>query len=213
MISTENRTCMHIQIIKKVLCALSLRRNVIEVTWSVNCQELLWANKIVQYTAVFTLLLYKYVFYSSCSIVEIYLFVYPYLYWYFARFWYFIDGILSVFWWNWDSVIFLRPRWQPYIFFCWLLYLFQLPKLIPFWNTKGGLREDIKYYFADFVCKGEGGYPQIRNSFLAKNVVRKVGERGTPQIRNPFFDLKNRCIWAKNTILALFEDKFLGKCP
>ena len=29
-------------------------------------------------------------------------------------------------------------------------------------------REGVKYYFADFVCKGEGGTPQIRNFFLPK---------------------------------------------
>ena len=53
----------------------------------------------------------------------------------------------------------------------------------------------------------------VSNSFLAKMLSVK-GERGVPpQIRNPFFDLKNRCIWAKNTNLALFEDKLLGKCP
>ena len=25
------------------------------------------------------------------------------------------------------------------------------------------LSKEVKYYFADFVCKGEGGTPQIRN--------------------------------------------------
>ena len=41
------------------------------------------------------------------------------------------------------------------------------------------LREDFKYYFADFVRKRGGGTPQIRNSFFAENFVRKGGE-GTP---------------------------------
>ena len=37
------------------------------------------------------------------------------------------------------------------------------------------LREDIKYYFADFVRKG-GGTPQIRNSLFASgNVLVKNG--------------------------------------
>ena len=50
-------------------------------------------------------------------------------------------------------------------------------------------REDIKYYFTDFVRKG--------------------GEGGTPQIRNRFFDLKTGVFGAKKTqISALFEDKF-----
>ena len=36
------------------------------------------------------------------------------------------------------------------------------------------LREDIKYYFADFV----------RNPLFAENFVPKGGEGGTPHIRN-----------------------------
>ena len=31
---------------------------------------------------------------------------------------------------------------------------------------------DVKYYFADFVCKGGGGTPQIRNPLFAENFVR-----------------------------------------
>ena len=32
------------------------------------------------------------------------------------------------------------------------------------------LREEVKYYFADFVRKG-GGIPQIRNPFFAENFI------------------------------------------
>ena len=43
------------------------------------------------------------------------------------------------------------------------------------------LREEVKYYFADFVRKGGGGgTPQIRNSFFAEDFVRKGGRGGTP---------------------------------
>ena len=45
------------------------------------------------------------------------------------------------------------------------------------------IREDIKYYFADFVRKGGGG---------------------TPKIRNPFFGPKTGVFWAKNTIFSTF---------
>ena len=55
------------------------------------------------------------------------------------------------------------------------------------------LREAVKYYFADFVRKGGGGTPQIRNPLFAENFVRKGGEGGTPQIRNLFFWTKIRC--------------------
>ena len=54
-------------------------------------------NKIVQYAAVFTLLLYKYIFYSSLSIIEIHLFVYQYFYRYFVNNSVIFIGILSVF--------------------------------------------------------------------------------------------------------------------
>ena len=42
------------------------------------------------------------------------------------------------------------------------------------------IREDVKYYFADFVRKGGGDTPQIRNPLFAENFVRKGGEGGTP---------------------------------
>ena len=39
-----------------------------------------------------------------------------------------------------------------------------------------GLREDFKYYFADFVRKGGGGGTlQIRNPLFAENNIRKGG--------------------------------------
>ena len=53
------------------------------------------------------------------------------------------------------------------------------------------IRENFKNYFADFVRKGGGGTPQIRNSLFAENFVRKGGEGGTPQIRNLFFGPKS----------------------
>ena len=43
------------------------------------------------------------------------------------------------------------------------------------------LRGEVKYYFADFVRKGGGGTPQIRNSFFAKELSEKGG---TSQLRN-----------------------------
>ena len=43
------------------------------------------------------------------------------------------------------------------------------------------VREDFKYYFADFVRKGgEGGTLQIRNPLFAKNFVRKGGGENPP---------------------------------
>ena len=35
-------------------------------------------------------------------------------------------------------------------------------------KTSWCIREAVKYYFADFVHKGGGGTPQIRNSFFAR---------------------------------------------
>ena len=74
-------------------------------------------NRIAQYTAVFTLLLYKYVFYSSHSIVEIQFLLYRYFYRYFVGILpetrYFLLAFYRYFRETLDSVIFLRPRWQP----------------------------------------------------------------------------------------------------
>ena len=54
------------------------------------------------------------------------------------------------------------------------------------------LREDFKYYFADFVRKGGGGTPQIRNPLFAKIFVRKGGGGVTPltdKIRKVVFEV------------------------
>ena len=75
-------------------------------------------NRIAQYTAVFTLLLYKYVFYSSHSIVEIQLLLYRYFYRYFVGILpetrYFLLAFYRYFRETLDSVIFLTPCWQPW---------------------------------------------------------------------------------------------------
>ena len=77
-------------------------------------------NRIAQYTAVFTLLLYKYVFYSSHSIVEIQLLLYRYFYRYFVGILpetrYFLLAFYRYFRETLDLVIFLRPRWQPCLY-------------------------------------------------------------------------------------------------
>ena len=66
-------------------------------------------------------------------------------------------------------------------------------------SSKVAVREDVKYYFADFVRKGGGGVrPQIRNSFFLSV------KGGTPQIRN-FFDQKTGVFWAKTQFLGIFE--------
>ena len=51
-------------------------------------------------------------------------------------------------------------------------------------------REAVKFYFADFVHKGGGGTPQIRNPLFAEKVCKRGGG-GTPQIRNLFFGPKS----------------------
>ena len=66
-----------------------------------------------------------------------------------------------------------------------------------------GVREDVKYYFADFV----------HNPLFAENFVRKGGEGVTPQIRNLFFGPKSGVFEQKTPFLALFEEFFLGKNP
>ena len=77
-----------------------------------------------------------------------------------------------------------------------------------------GLREDFKYYFADFVRKGgRGGTPQIRNPLFAENFVRKGGG-GVPPISVTYFlDQKQVFFGQKTPFLALFEEHFFGKCP
>ena len=53
------------------------------------------------------------------------------------------------------------------------------------------LREDFKYYFADFVRKGGGGTPQIRKSLFAEKKSVKGGG-GTPKSETPFLSEKKR---------------------
>ena len=55
-------------------------------------------------------------------------------------------------------------------------------------------REEVKYYFADFVRKRGGGRgtPQIRNCFFAENIARKRG---------------GGCFLGKNTIFSPFLRK------
>ena len=55
------------------------------------------------------------------------------------------------------------------------------------------LREEVKYYFADFVCKGGGGVPPISVTY--------------------FLDQNQVFVEQKAQFLALFEEKFSGKCP
>ena len=75
------------------------------------------------------------------------------------------------------------------------------------------LRGEVKYYFADFVRKGGGGTPQIRNSLFAESFVRKGG-RGVPPISVTYFlDQKQVFFGQKTPFLALFEEHFSGECP
>ena len=54
------------------------------------------------------------------------------------------------------------------------------------------LKEEVKYYFADFVRKGGGrGNPQIRNFLLAKILSVKGGGGGTP----PYGQSPQSSIW------------------
>ena len=54
-------------------------------------------------------------------------------------------------------------------------------------------REDVKYYFADFVCKGGGGVvpPKSVTPFSLKILSVKGGGGGTPQICNLIFGPKS----------------------
>ena len=98
-----------------MFCAPALQRNFNQVTQSENSLKLLQVNKIVQYTAVFTLLLYKYVSKAPAILLKftllcigIFIGIMPetlYFYWHFNLY---FRG-------NLDSVIFLRFRWQPWI--------------------------------------------------------------------------------------------------
>ena len=72
---------------------------------------------------------------------------------------------------------------------------------------RDSLREDIKYYFADFVRKGGrggGGYPQFRNPLFAEIFFRK-GWGGVPPISVTYFsDQKQVFFGQKNTICSPF---------
>ena len=63
-------------------------------------------------------------FHSSCIIVEIHLLVYRYFYWYFVGILtetqYFLLAFYRYFRETLDSVIFLRPRWQPCMAIQWI---------------------------------------------------------------------------------------------
>ena len=77
------------------------------------------------------------------------------------------------------------------------------------------LRERVKYYFADFVRSGGGGgTPQIRNPLFAEKKIRKGGRGVPPKSVTYFLDQNQVFFYSKNTVfLALFEEKFSGKCP
>ena len=66
------------------------------------------------------------------------------------------------------------------------------------------LREGVKYYFADFVRKGGGGTPQIRNPLFAEIFSVKGGGGGYPQIRSLFFGPKSGVSEQKTYFLTLF---------
>ena len=75
------------------------------------------------------------------------------------------------------------------------------------------LREPFKYYFADFVRKGGGGTPQIRNPLFAEKKIRKGG-RGVPPKSVTYFLDQNQVFFEQKTpFLALFEEKISGKNP
>ena len=76
------------------------------------------------------------------------------------------------------------------------------------------VREDFKYYFADFVRKrGGGGTPQIRKSLFAEKKSVKGG-RGVPPKSVTYFLDQNQVFFEQKTqFLALFEEKFSGKNP
>ena len=69
----------------------------------------------------------------------------------------------------------------------WQMYISERQELNePDFKNLLSLRENFKYYFADFVRKGGGGTPQIRNSLFAENFVRKGGG-GVPPISVTYF--------------------------
>ena len=67
------------------------------------------------------------------------------------------------------------------------------------------IRGDFKFYLADFVRKGGGGTPQIRNPLFAEKIYVKGGRGVHPKSVTYFVDQKQ--------FLALFEETISGKIP
>ena len=65
----------------------------------------------------------------------------------------------------------------------------------------------------DFVLKGGGDTPQIRNPFFAENFVRKGGRGVPPKSVTYFLDQNHVFFEQKTPFLVPFEDKFPGKNP
>ena len=75
-------------------------------------------------------------------------------------------------------------------------------------------REDIKYYFADFVRKGGGGVPPKSVTPFLPKILSVKGGRGVPPISVTYFlDQKQVFFGQKTPFLALFEEHFSGECP
>ena len=75
------------------------------------------------------------------------------------------------------------------------------------------IREDFKYYFADFVRKGGGVPPKSVSPFSLKKKSVKGG-RGVPPKSVTYFLDQNQVFFEQKTpFLALFEDKFSGENP
>ena len=52
------------------------------------------------------------------------------------------------------------------------------------------LREEVKYYFADFVRKGGGGVPPKSVTPFSPKILSVKGEGVYPQVSNLFLDKK-----------------------
>ena len=75
------------------------------------------------------------------------------------------------------------------------------------------VREDVNYYFADFVCKGGFGVPPKSVTPFSLKILSVKGGGGTPQIRNFFFGPKSGVFEQKTQFLAQFGEKFSGGNP
>ena len=73
------------------------------------------------------------------------------------------------------------------------------------------VREDFKYYFANFVRKGGGGTPQIRNPLFAEKKSVKGGRREPPKSVTYFLDQNQVFFGQIFFFLALFEEFFSVK--